>query len=414
MKYLNSQVDDLSNFAEGIAMAKTKFLIMVFLLFSFGCAIPKLEQKPEWKGKIEVENGVKVIKNPREPLYGNLKLKLKEDLSIGREDDNNYTFNRVRGVAIDSQGNICAVDMSNRRVQVFDQKGKYLKTIGRKGQGPGGFQQPYKILIDENTGNIYVSDGPKIKVFDQEGQFIADIIPKRYPLDFIIAGDGMILVKMSSGRPEEETRELVKINLKSEAIETYATVPFYLMQQFRVDGNLGYGLTGFEHDLLIAGIDRQTCVYGFSKEYELNVVGSQGKLLFKINKDEPYHKFTLSEEDEYTKKAALVKKKLRGKYKDIQLLYKLPEHKPCFYSLLADSEKRIYVQTNHAESQLEVDKEVDIFSQEGYYLYKAVIPHMTRLIKNGFLYTSFVDEKKAVEYVKRFRIKNWEQIKAGI
>jgi hypothetical protein len=186
------------------------------------------------------------------------------------------------------------------------------------------------------------------------------------------------------------------------------------MQQFRVDGNLGYGLTGFEHDLLIAGIDRQTCVYGFSKEYELNVVGSQGKILFKINKDEPYHKFTLSEEDEYTKKAALVKKKLRGKYKDIQLLYKLPEHKPCFFSLLADSEKRIYVQTNHAESQLEVDKEVDIFSQEGYYLYKAVIPHMTRLIKNGFLYTSFVDEKKAVEYVKRFRIKNWEQIKAGI
>lgn len=395
-------------------MAKTKFLLMVFLLFSFGCAIPKLEQKPEWKGKVEVENGVKVIKNPREPLYGYLKLKLKEDLSIGREDDNNYAFNRVRGVAVDSQGNIYAVDMSNRRVQVFNQRGKYLKTIGRKGQGPGGFQQPYKILIDENTGNIYVSDGPKIKVFDQEGQFVADIIPKRYPLDFIIAGDGVILVKMSSGRPEEETRELVKISLKSEAIETYASVPFYRMQQIILDGNLVVSYTGFEHDLLIAGIDRQTCVYGFSKEYELNVVNSQGKLLFKINKDEPYHKFSLSEEDEYTKKAALAKKKLRGKYKDIQFLYKLPEHKPCFYSLLADSEKRIYVQTNHTRSQPEVNNEVDIFSQEGYYLYKAVIPHMTRLIKNGFLYTSFVDEKKAVQYVKRFRIINWEQIKAGI
>ena len=395
-------------------MMKIKFLLPIFLLFGFGCAISKLEQKPEWKGKIETENGVKVIKNPGYPLYGYLKLKLREDLSIGRGDDKNYSFNRVRGVAVDNQGNIYAVDMSNQRVQVFDQKGKYLRTIGGMGKGPGAFQQPFKILLDENTGYIYVSDGPKIKVFDKEGQFVADIIPKAYPVDFIIAGDGAILAKTSSGKPEEETRELIKINFKNEAIGTYARFPFYHIWLHKLNSGYGGGQTGLEHDVLVVGIDQQTCLYGYSKEYELDVIDSQGKLLFKITKDEPYKNFTSSEQDDYKKKAASFRKKMVGKFKDIQDLGKIPEHKPFFYNLLTDREKRIYVQTNHTRTRPEVDNEVDIFSPEGYYLYKTDIPHFTRVIKNGFLYTTFIDEKKGMEYVKRFRIKNWNQIRAGI
>jgi hypothetical protein len=414
-RYPCSQSDDRLSFREGIAMIKTKFLLTILLLFSFDCATPKLEQKQEWNGKIETENGVNVIKNPKQPLYGDLKLKLKEDLSIGGADDKNYSFNRVRGIAVDNQGNIYAVDMSNQRVQIFDQKGKYLKTIPEIRKGPGAFQQPYKILLDENTGNIYVSDGPKIKVFDREGQFVVDIIPKAYPVDFIITGDGAILAKTSSGRPDEATVELTKINLKSEALGTYASFPFYNIMLTKIDGmGSGSGYSGLEHDLLVVGIDQQTCLYGYSKEYELNVVDSQGKLLFKIEKDAPYQNITPGEQDEYKKKAVQITKKLRAKYKDIQVLYNLPEHWPCFYNLLTDSEKRIYVQTNHTRSKLEVDNEVDILSPEGYYLYKTVIPHFTRVIKNGFLYTTFIDEKKAVEYVKRFKIKNWEQIRAGI
>jgi len=396
-------------------MMKIKFLLPIFLLFGFDCATPRLEQKPEWKGKVEVIDGVKVVKNPGEPLFGELKLKLKEDLSIGRADDKNYSFNRVRGVAVDNQGNIYAVDMSNQRVQVFDQKGKYLRTIGGMGKGPGAFQQPYKILLDENKGNIYVSDGPKIKVFDKEGQFVADIIPKAYPMDFIIAGDGTILAKTSSGRPDKGIVELTKVNFKSDALGTYARFPFNDISFTKIDGMVsGSGYSGLEHDLLVVGIDQQTCLYGYSKEYDLNVVDNEGKLLFRIEKDAPHHNVTPSEQEDYKKKAAQITKKLRAKYKGVEVFYNLPEHWPCFYNLLTDSEKRIYVQTNHTRTRPEVDNEVDIFSPEGYYLYKTDIPHFTRVIKNGFLYTTFIDEKKGMEYVKRFRIKNWNQIRAGI
>jgi len=99
-------------------------------------------QKAGWKGKILTEDGVKVVVNPSEPLYGQIKLDLEEDLRIGKEGDPQTQFYRVRDIAADPQGIIYVDDMSNARIQVFDPSGAYLQTIGRSGQGPGEFEMP--------------------------------------------------------------------------------------------------------------------------------------------------------------------------------------------------------------------------------------------------------------------------------
>jgi hypothetical protein len=39
------------------------------------------------------------------------------------------------------------------------------------------------------------------------------------------------------------------------------------------------------------------------------------------------------------------------------------------------------------------------------------LPPYTYVIKDGFLYAYVVDEEEGMEYVKRYKIKNWEQIK---
>jgi hypothetical protein len=58
--------------------------LILFFLLLFGFSI---SQKPQWKGTIEEENGVKVIKNPNEPLYGEISFNLEEDLSYMVEWD---------------------------------------------------------------------------------------------------------------------------------------------------------------------------------------------------------------------------------------------------------------------------------------------------------------------------------------
>jgi len=119
-------------------------ILLLLILFTFS--------------EITTENGIKVVKNPREPLYGNIKLELEEDLSIGREDDENYLFYMVRGIALDNQRNIYVTDLGNHRIQKFDSNGVYLQTIGRHGQGPGEFEIIMDQKIDEQTGDIYVLD----------------------------------------------------------------------------------------------------------------------------------------------------------------------------------------------------------------------------------------------------------------
>jgi len=59
------------------------FLSIVILFISWG------KQKTEWQGTIEKKNGVTVVKNPKEPLFGEIKFELEEDLSIGSEENEN-------------------------------------------------------------------------------------------------------------------------------------------------------------------------------------------------------------------------------------------------------------------------------------------------------------------------------------
>jgi hypothetical protein len=108
------------------------FLSVFILIISFG------GQKAEWKGKIEVENGIKVIINPKEPIYGKNIFILTEELSIGKAGrGEEYIFSRIRSIAVDEKERIYVLDTKEAHVKVFDKNGDYIKTMGRKGQGPG-------------------------------------------------------------------------------------------------------------------------------------------------------------------------------------------------------------------------------------------------------------------------------------
>ena len=81
---------------------KTQYFIIGIVCFSLLFISALGEQKAGWKGKIEQEKGVKVVKNPEEPLYGEIEFELELDLSIGGEEfDENYNFIRVSDVEVD-------------------------------------------------------------------------------------------------------------------------------------------------------------------------------------------------------------------------------------------------------------------------------------------------------------------------
>jgi len=370
------------------------------------------KQKTEWKGAIEEENGVTVIKNQKEPLYGEIKFELEEDLSIGSEEDENYFFYRAWHMAVDKKGNIYVVDRSNTRIQVFDKEGQYLRTIGRKGQGPGEFHSPQNVFVNDQNGEIYVPDFRSIKVFTSNGDYLRTIPLESYNRSYCISSGGAIIGDVSKLTFDEnniiKTRKhfasLRFINSTDGSETAIASYPDQLSKI--IEGRVAGFHHGYEHRFQMCAIGPQTFVYGYSSNYELNIIDSTGKILFKIQKESPLLPISKKEKD-------AVREKFRDSpIKNVNNI-PFPDHKPHYGRILSDGDWIFVMQYKSPQDQREVWP-VDVFDKQGYYMYKSTLPVQPQIIKNGFVYLIDSSDESGNVRVKRYAIKNWEQIKEKI
>lgn len=136
--------------------------------------------------KIETVNGVRVIHNEKGGKWGaNPEVKLELVRTIGGLDaEENLSFNNPNDIVRDSHGNLYILDTDNNRIQKLDSEGKFIKTIGRKGQGPGEFQRAQSMDIDKKD-NIFVFDSgnARIQIISPEGRPL-----KSFKLLFSVAG----------------------------------------------------------------------------------------------------------------------------------------------------------------------------------------------------------------------------------
>ena len=86
-------------------------------------------------------------------------------------------FRQVTDVAWDPAGNAYISDgYINSRVAKVDKNGKWLMSFGEPGNQPGQFNTPHSIAADAK-GNIYVADrgNRRIQVFNTDGKFLRQI-----------------------------------------------------------------------------------------------------------------------------------------------------------------------------------------------------------------------------------------------
>jgi len=83
-------------------------------------------------------------------------------------------FRQPTDVAWDPEGNIFISDgYINSRVAKYDKNGDWVKSFGQPGNKPGEFNIPHGIAADAK-GNLYVADrqNKRIQVFDGDGKFL--------------------------------------------------------------------------------------------------------------------------------------------------------------------------------------------------------------------------------------------------
>ena len=86
-------------------------------------------------------------------------------------------FRQVTDMAWDAAGDTFISDgYINSRVAKYDKNGKWIKSFGEPGNGPGQLNTPHSIATDAQ-GNVYVANrgNSRIEVFDGDGKYLRQI-----------------------------------------------------------------------------------------------------------------------------------------------------------------------------------------------------------------------------------------------
>lgn len=394
----------------GFSILALLFLILV--LFN-ACGQPQ----SDWQGTIEEVDGVTVVKNPIEPRYGEIEFNLEEDLSIGNGKDENYRFYRVRAIALDSENNIYVVDRGNYRVQKFDEMGRYLRTIGRKGQGPGEFQGPLGVCLDV-LNNLYVLEYKKIHIFDIHGEYTSSFPLDFHLVDFAVDASGHILGYSDLHQRDTARRGIVKMDTEGKIIQTF--VEYTDLGIKVVVGQTATFTLSPNHvytpRLFFASIGQDEYVYGYSSEYLINLIDNEGNPLLKIYKADDSIPISQKEKDFIVSNVAqsLERRQIPISKQMVDETMHFEKARAFYNRILTDDARRLYVQ--RVRGILDEDEKYgfDIFSYDGYYLYRAIFPFSPEIIRNGYLFDIDTSEDTGEVFIKRYKTINWDQIKTGI
>jgi len=392
----------------------TQFVLVLFIITALPFSCSQRGKNGTWRAETKTEGGTTIITNPKDPKYGEIDFDIVEDLSIGNDDDANYQFFRVGGIIVDKEENIYALDSGNCRVQKFDKNGKYLLTLGRKGQGPGEFMNPSAFYIDRE-GALYVSDQMKIEVFDAAGEYLKNIPLENRIYEFIVTPEEHIITHSILRVDEGNKKALIKLDLEGKILEIMDEFTDVKAVQSKTDEGStmtfkAYHQYNYWPYLYPDG--EHGFVYAYPSDYKIFHMNTKGELR-RIIQIEVAPSLISREEKNFIINGIRKQTERRGiqlTNDALEAACQFPPHRPFFNRILLDDSGRIYVRKAGSVLDRKVEAQLDIFNKDGFYLYRTSLPFTPDLIYRGHIYDVFTSQETGEVELKRYQIKNWDQL----
>lgn len=189
---------------------------VVLLAVAAGCATGG----SDWEGSVTDSAGVTIVANTEQGMWGEGDAwSLTEELKIGALDDPDYQFAQIGFIAVDGHGSMYVLDAQAQQIQVYDEAGTYLRTIGGPGAGPGELGPgavfvligPGDTLLVPDMGNqrvnLYGADG------ESHGSFPLSFQDDGIPLAWRGTASGVVARQMRPlalpGQPAVDSMDFV-------------------------------------------------------------------------------------------------------------------------------------------------------------------------------------------------------------
>ena len=148
------------------------------LLAGTSLAVPARGQD-EWTLPVPEGTTVHTYTAPSDRERQASRMLLTQDLLIAeRGDDLHYLFGqRAPNVEVDRQGRIYVAEPMPRRgrVLLFDAEGEYVRTIGRSGQGPGEYVQPFAVTVARDHLFVFDPSQARMSRWNAVGEHLGDL-----------------------------------------------------------------------------------------------------------------------------------------------------------------------------------------------------------------------------------------------
>ena len=333
-------------------------LFISVIMFCFILAVGFADQNHKWKGQVKTINGINYVMNPKEPILDEMIFDLKEEYNIRSTDEiGKYVLNKPSRMLLDEHDNLYILDPAEGNVKIFDSQGRFLRIIGRKGQGPGELNVPsfFSLL---NRDELVIADAGRrcINIYSLNGEYKRSVsTAKMVVKDMDVDSKGNIFCIVQTRSDDHLRYELEKFDSSFTQLNTFR----------QNDDHISIKPSLFVASPCLVVSRNSHIIYGFpDKDYELEVFDDNGILLKRIQKD--FAHIPISDEEK------------RDVIKDIpgSLEIYIPEYYPPYYDINVDDEARIIVYSQYQyRTKISI---FDVFTAEGMYLSRIKLRNILR------------------------------------
>lgn len=379
----------------GEASVMKRIAFNMFAVFSIFLALSVVEGQ-----KVRTVDGVTIVSNGKKPVKVKgqpSSFSLGEELAIGGGEDPEKSFSQVTALAVDAQGTIFALDFREKKIKVFDRSGKYVRSIGQSGQGPGELGTPIGIQLGSD-GSLLVEDitARKLVVFRPTGEFLDSISlsDKLGLMNIKLDGRGNFL-GTEMGFEQDAARMFYEVKKYDRALK-----PLFSIDRIEFPIPLpggGTKLNPFELVSIYQFGPGGVIYYARGMNYEIRVYSPEGKHIRTITRDYDRQKVTPQDIEEMLEKIPSA-----GQGINARDMYSWPEFFPPFQNFILDDQGRLYVRT-YQKGRNKEEYWIDVFDPEGRFIAQFVSWADLRLIKNGKAY-AIENSADGFPVIKRYNL----------
>lgn len=96
------------------------------------------------------------------------------------------------------------VSDASRRILIFDQEGKFLKVLGKRGEGPGEYKFFPYMTIDLESNLFYVASAMKLFVYSKEDELLFENALPFYVNSLAVLEDKLMVLRQEMSIPQDD------------------------------------------------------------------------------------------------------------------------------------------------------------------------------------------------------------------